>query len=532
VDLHKVRRLATVLVSSQLRSGRSTSDPRSFTGRPAVIAVVDGLLFLAAFTLAWGVVGSLPPGSATVFTTVNGVIPFLPLAAIGAVVIAGTMFELTSTAKFAGSDAANWMPITPGEYVASSSGAIAYTYSPALALLLGGLLAFSIAEGTLVTYALAVVLTAVALFEGALFVEMIRSVSSRTGSVGGGRRGAVTFVVRGVLLVVVILVLDLALNPVFLVAAVQRLSSFPTISGAIPLVWSSRALSEWIAGEYGLAAAFAVGQVAFVTLMGFLAARLRVRYWVPAPAEVQLGEHQYARGHGTLSRVGFSGPEAALVSKDLRGLVRRREMLPLLVVPIVLVLLLLIEGADFGTFGTVLGIAWVAGLFGLLLAVTAIGQERHSLPQLFAFPISAREVFRAKSAAVLLPAWIGAVAMSLGVGLFARLAPVSTVGLVLMTVAVATILAMWGLVFAGRYSDFQERPRPQFLRPSAMIAATISGIALLSAIVFPGTIAIADPSVGDLGFAVASAGIALAAGGMAYGLARSGFEALFREVPF
>jgi hypothetical protein len=65
-----------------------------------------------------------------------------------------------------------------------------------------------------------------------------------------------------------------------------------------------------------------------------------------------------------------------------------------------------------------------------------------------------------------------------------------------------------------------------------MIAATISGIALLSAIVFPGTIAIADPSVGDLGFAVASAGIALAAGGMAYGLARSGFEALFREVPF
>ena len=532
MDLHKVRRMATVLVASQLRSGRSLSDPHSFVGRPAVIAVADLLLFLAVFVLAWTAVRSLPPGSSLLIAAVNGVVPFLPLAAVGAVVVAGTMFELTSTAKFAGSDAVNWLPITPGEYVASSSGAIAYAYSPAVALLLGGLLAFSVVEGTLPTFALAAVLTGLALFEGGLFVEMIRSVSARAGSVGSGRRGPVTFLLRAVLLVVVILILDLALNPVFLFAAVQRLSAFPTLSEFIPLVWSSRALSEWLGGQYALAGAFAVGQVAFVAVMGFVAARLRVRFWVPAPAEVRLREHRYAGGHRVLSGVGLSRPESALVSKDLRGFVRRREMLPLLVVPVVLVLLLLIEGGDFGTFGTILWVAWVAGFFGLLLSVTAIGQERRSLQQLFAFPVSAREVFRAKFTAVLFPVLLGSLAMALGVGLLARFAPASVLGLVALTGAVAAVLALWGLVFAARYSDFQDRPRAQFLRPSAMIAATVSGIALLAAIVLPGAFAVANPSLGTAGLAVASATIALAVGVTAYWLARSGFDSLFRELPF
>jgi hypothetical protein len=330
----------------------------------------------------------------------------------------------------------------------------------------------------------------------------------------------------------VILTLDLALNPVFLFGAVQRLSAFPTVSAAIPLFWSSRALSEWISGEYVLAAAFAVGQVGFVLVLGFFAARLRVRFWVPAPGEVRLDEHRYARDHPVLSRVGFSRAESALVSKDLRGFVRRRELMPLLVVPIVLVLLLLIEGSGFGTMGTILWVGWVAGFFGLLLSVTSVGQERRSLQQLFAFPITGRTVFRSKSAAALLPVLGGAVVIPLGVGLFFRFGALSVMGMVLLTAGAAVTLTFWGLVFASRFSDFQDRPRPQFLRPSAMIGATLSGVVLLSAIVLPGSFAVADPSIAHLGFALASVGVALATGAVAYSLARSGFDSLFRELPF
>jgi predicted permease len=531
MDPHKIRRLSTVLVASQMRSGRSSSDPRSILGQPIIIGLADLALFLGAFVLVGSTVHSLGASAPTLLAAVNGVIPFVPIAAVGVVVVAGTMFELTGTAKFSGSDAVNWMPITPGEYVASSAGAIAYTYSPAIALLLGGLLPFSLVEGTGVTYVLTFVLALLALFEGAFLVEMVRAVSTRVSSVGSGRRGPATFVLRAVILVAVILILDLALNPVFLFGAVQRLSAFPVFSAAIPLFWSSRALTEWISNQYPLAAAFAAGQLAFVLLLGVLAARLRVRYWVPVPAEVRLDPHRYARDHPILAGVGLSRPEAAIVSKDLRGFVRRREMLPLLVVPIVLVLLLVIEGSSFGRLGMILWVAWVAGFFGLLLSIASVGQERRSFQQLFAFPITGRMVFRAKAATVLLPVSVGTVAMALGVGVFAGFGALAVAGMVLLTAGAGMVMTLWGLVFASRYSDFQDRPRPQFLRPGAMIVATASGVALLSAIVIPGGYAVSDPAFASLGVALTSATLGIVVGCLAYWFARSGFDSLFREVP-
>jgi len=532
VNFERVRRLASVLIASQLRSGRSTSDPTSFTGKPAVIAVVDVGLFFGVFALAFSVLASVPAHSSSIVGAVDGVIPFLPLAAVGVVVVAGTMFELTTTARFAGSDAVNWMPLTPGEYVLSSASAIAYTYSPAVALLLGGLLAAAVIEGTIVVYLLAFALTVLALVEGALLVEMIRSVSTRAGALASGRRGTATFLLRAVLLVVVILTLDLAINPVFLYGAVQHLSAFPTISAVIPLFWSSRGLEEWLTGQYVVGAAFAVAQVAFVGLLGLAAARLRVRYWVPTATEIRLSDHHYAGSHAAYRRLGLSPPESAIVSKDLRGLVRRRELLPMLVIPIVLVLLLTIEGGTFGTFGTVLWVGWVVGFFGLLLSLTALGQERRAMQQLIAFPITARMLFRAKLTAVFLPVATGSALLTIAVGLYARLPPASLAGLVVLGTGVAAMLTTWGLVFASRFSDFQERPRPQFLRPSAMIGATLSGIALLSVVLVPGAVAVADPSLATLDFAVAATMLAVAIAAVAISLARTGFDRLFRELPF
>ncbi len=532
MDAHRVRRLAAVLVTSQLRSGRTTSDPRSFLGRPELIGVVDLVLVVAAAGLLAPAVLSSSWPTATFRAPVEALLPFLPLAAAGVVLIAGTMFELTTTAKFAGSDAANWMPIRPSEYVAASASAIAYSYSPAIALLFGGLLPVAYVEGLFPAYLLAAVLSLIALFEGAVLVEMVRAFSSRAGSVGSGRRGAATFVVRAVILILVILLLDLALNPVFLLGAVQRLSSFPVIAAAIPFFWSSRALAAWNAGDPLLAAAFSVGQVGFVALLGWWAALLRVRYWVPAPAEFEVGEHRYASSHPILAGLGLSRPETAIVSKDLKGYVRRRELLPLLVVPIVLVLLLAIEGGSFGLLGTIVWVGWVAGFFGLLLSSTSVGQERRALQLLFAFPISPRSIFRAKATAVLLPVLLGSALTSIAVSVFFHFPATAAFGTVVLTVSVGGILVLWGLVFASRYSDFQDRPRPQFVRPSAMIAASLSGLILLVTIVVPGAYALATPTSGALGFGLAAAGIALVAGTVAYLLARAGFDTLFRELPF
>jgi hypothetical protein len=521
-----------VLVASQLRSGRSTSDPHSLFGRPAIIAIVDAGLFLLSFGLLTAVLAPHPALARGYLSQVLALLPLVPLAAVGVVLIAGTSFELMSNARFAASDAANWMPLTPVEYVGASATAIAYTYSPVIALVLGGVGPLAFATGLGPAYLAAAGLSVVALFEGAFLVEMVRALSNRAGAVGSGRRGAATMVLRAVALVVVILLLDLALNPVILFRFVGGVSALPAFAAVVPLLWSSRALSAVDAGQPAVGALFAGAQVAFVGLLAVIAAYLRRRYWVPAPAEIRLGEHRYAARHPVLSGFGLDRAEAALVGKDLRGFVRRRELLPLLVVPVVLVILLVIEGSSFGLFGVLLWVGWVAGFFGLLLSVTSVGQERRGLQLLFAFPVAPRSVFRAKATAALIPVLVGSAAMALAVGLWFGFPAPTLAGEVALSLVDGGVLVLWGLVFASRFSDFQERPRPQFVRPGPMIAAMGSGVALLSGIVVPAALVLSAPTRSDLPLAIVSATVAVTVGAVAYLLARAGFDRLFVELPF
>lgn len=532
MDLHRVRRLATTLVASQLRSGRSSSNPKSFFGQPQLIAFVDAFLFLTAFALAAGALRSSSLTSGDVAALANALLPFLPIIAVGVVVVAGVMFELTTTAKFAGSDAANWLPLDPSDYVAASASAIAYTYSPAVALVLGGLLPFSFFGGSLPLYLLTVVLTILALFEGAILVEMVRAVSQRASSVAVGRRGHVGLVLRAVVLIIVILALQLAFNPIFLLGIAQRLSAVGVVTAVVPFFWSSEALSLWASGLLPLGIAFAVAQFGFVVLLVYLAADLRVRYWVLAPTEVRLEAHRYAARNPVLALLGLSAAESALVSKDFKGLVRRREMLPTLVVPIVLVILILIEGATFGVFGSVIWVGWVGGFFALLLGGTSVGQERKALQSLYAYPISVGSIARAKATYVLLPSLLISVALALSVGLFFRLGPGPDLALLLLMVAVSVALTFWGLAFATRFSDFQDRPRPQFLRPGGMLVATGSGMVLLFGILVPGTFALLFPSALSVPLALVCALFAIGASALAVFWTVSGFERLFRELPF
>ncbi len=538
MDLARVRRLAGVLVASQLRSGRSTSDPRSVFGRPGFLAAVDGALFLLAFGAGLLVVDAVrspgaPAGGAAALTpVVASVLPFLPLVGVGVVLVAGMMFELTTTAKFSGSDAANWLPLSPTEYVAASTAAVAFTYSPAVALSLGALLPLAVVVGASGSYLLAALLSLIALVEGGLLIEMVRSVTQRAGSIAVGRGGRVTLVVRAVVLLIVILTLQLAFNPVIAYGFLERLRGAALITDSVPFFWGTEALLELQAGAVALAAAFVAAQVAFLALLLELAAQLRVRYWVPTSSEIRLAGVEYGRGHPGLAVLGLSPVEAAVTSKDLRGLVRRREMLPTLVVPFVLIVLLFVEGGTIGVFGAVLWLAWVAGFSALLLSSTAVGQERRALQTLLALPLGPADLYRAKATAVLLPTTLVSAVMGAAVGLLFHLTWPALVGLVALAVTIAVVLSLWGLVFAGRYSDFQDRPRPQFVRPAAMLAATGSGMVILMGIAVPGALALFDTFGVPWLFAGVAVGFGGAVGVAAAHFGRTGFDRLFRELPF
>jgi hypothetical protein len=196
------------------------------------------------------------------------------------------------------------------------------------------------------------------------------------------------------------------------------------------------------------------------------------------------------------------------------------------------VVLVLVEGTAFGGFVSVLWVGWVAGFFSLLIAGTSVGQERRALQSLFAYPLSAGSLVRAKATFVLVPSLVVAVALGLVVGVYFGLPASVVLGVLLLVAAASVVLTFWGLVFASRFSDFQERPRPQFLRPGGMLAATGSGMVLLFAILIPGTFALLSPSSASVSLGLVCAALAVGVGGLAVLWTVSGFRRLLRELPF
>ncbi len=535
MELHRVRRLAWVLVASQVRVGGRSSNPKSPFNQPGIFLWGDLGLFLGVFLLATVALRSLAIPTALLGPVVTASAPFLPLLAVAGVLVGGVMFELTATAKFAGSDAANWLPLAPEEYVLASSLAVAYTYSLPMALLLGGFAAVGAYVGAGAVIALVGGLSVVGLLEGAFLVEMVRSTSQRAGA-SSGARGRATLVLRALALVIMIIALQLVFNPVFLFASLHGLAVFGQLTAFLPPFWGTFAVLAWTAGNPSVALAFAVGQVAFAAFLLYVATRLRVRYWSVAAEEFRLQPHRYAARHPVLQALGLTPAEAAIVTKDFHGYVRRREMLPLLVLPIVLLVIIFIDNGTskggFGGLGIVIFTAWATSFFALLIATTSVGQERKAISALFAAPIPAASVFRAKLVASVAPAWLASVAVAVLVGLLFRIGPVVVVGLALLSALAAVAVALWGLAFAARYSDFQERPRPQYLRPGPMLAATGSGMLIVFVVVIPGATALLSTGPAALEGAAFAAVAALTVIAVAWGWARRGFDSLFREIPF
>lgn len=538
--LHRIYRIAGVLVASQLRTGRTGSDPNSFFGRGISLVVYN----IVGFLLAYGAVVSIlrSPGAAVFLDPVAAtalVLPLVPAIALGAVLVAGVLFELSNSPRFSSSDSINWLPVLPEEYVLASALAIAYSYSITLALTLGASLALALAAGAFVPFLLAALLGAVGLLLGGLLLEMLRAVSQHAASALGGRSGRFTLFARAAAILAVGILFVFLFNPLLFLALLRSAGTLDAVSTYLPFLWSSRALSAAIAGAWGEVGLFAVGQLAVVFLIGYAAAELRARYWYPTPSEIRLSAHVFGRRHAVLAFLGFRPEEAAVVSKDLRGLVRRREMVPLLIVPIVFglfgVLGLESQGTGgLGVFTTTVWVAWISGFFGLLLATTSIGQERRAFQNLYAAPLSAGNLFRAKAGSVGLLAGAYAVVTTALMAARFGFGPELAIGLAIVALTAVFEGTVLGLAFATRYSDFQDRPRPQYLRPSAMLGAMGLGFLLLFGTIAPLAFWLTTPGygAGSLPLLVAGIGLAvvvLGAGGMS---ARTGMEQLFREIPF
>ena len=512
--------------------------------RPSVILLTDLALFIVAAVLvnrAAAAIGHSP--ILPLNTLTRQALVFLPAMLMPAIFIASIVFELNVSSRFASSDALNWLPVSQAEYVTASTLSICFIYSLTIALALGATLPLALNIDLFGVWVVTAVLSLFALFIGGLLVEMLRATLNRVSSsmLGRSRRGALAL--RLVVSIFVIVMFQLFFNPLVLLGTLTAFTSLASAAAFLPFVWPSEVISYVLAGSYSLAGAFFVLTVSFTTFLLFLATKVRGRFWSPYPVTVSVSSAVYAPRIGTLARFGFSSVESALIRKDIKGLTRRREMVPYLAIPFVMIFVILIpqftsgalvSKAPAGAFAFPL--FFVSAVFALIFSAVSVGQEGKAILNVYSFPVSPKAFLRAKATL--------AGAFSLAIALFMIvlsnfLAPLDTPNLLAMVVLAPTLAfeeTLVGLGFGVRYPDFADRPRPRFVRPLGMLIALPLGLVLMVVTLSPilvGLVAAGLPfSLGSLFEVLVAAAFvfAVVTSILFYRWALSGATGLLREV--
>lgn len=541
--------ITSVLAKSQLRAGRSGRLGERFFKNPLALLEINAGVF--AFCAILGELVVIAVGFASeslknvVLTSFGQALIFVPSLVPGVVVVAGMLFELSVSSRFASSDSVNWLPVSQSEYVTASALSISYNYSTVLAVLLGvtSTVAFQFGLSTLWTSVFFFSLASI--FLGGVLVEILRAAVNRVGSLVFRRARQGALLLRLVITILVILFFQLVFNIVFLLEIVNTFSRVLALTPFVPLFWGSIAVKSLF--DFNLAGFITYGtaSVLFVFVMLLVAIKVRSRYWSPSAFSFSVTAKSYNPRERALERFGFSAIEVALIWKDLKGLSRRREMLQYLAIPVVITTVLLLQvfatrssAVNAQGFIETMPIWFVGGFFALMISAISFGQEGKAVLNLYSLPISATEVFRAKTFTTLGLSLTSTVLMSIIIPILTGL----SIQMLLLSLLLAVIITLEqtfiGLGFASRFADFQDRPRPRFLEPVGILLAALTGLGTILATAVPVIIREVLTSLPvQLGVSFVQVFIASVVFGcaitiLAFLWARRGVTDLFRELPY
>src|SRR5256712_1508925 len=87
----------------------------------------------------------------------------------------GLLWEVNASTEAESTDAINWLPITPSEYVAASALSTSYTYSPLLMVAFGYSLPIGILTGNLAGFLVLVPIALLSTSIGSVSAQILRS---------------------------------------------------------------------------------------------------------------------------------------------------------------------------------------------------------------------------------------------------------------------------------------------------------------------------------------------------------------------
>jgi len=478
--------LATVLFKSYFRASRLGR--RSFFSNPRALLAIDLVLFAVPFGL---LAYALPLVPANFQSNIRSVavqaLVVVPVVLTGAVIVAGVLFELGQSSGLASSEAVNWLPVSPSEYILASSISVAFTYSPLFFLCLGVVIPLAVNFGMVSAVPLFVSVSFVAYLWGAVLVEALRAVMNRISSSVYKKSGRAGVALRIIVVVILLVALQMAFNPYVLYVALSGIVNGISLVWFLPMVWPSVAIVSFLAADAFRATAFTLLSLIFTLLIFEGASRLRAKYWSPVPVSIAVSTSTVYVPQGK-SLLWLDPVAYAIASKELRSLTRRREMTRFLAIPVMIVVASLIpvltSGTDTNAAARV-SLSEGVGLFllaeasiilPLMLSSISIGQEGKSISNFYMLPISVKELVNGK----VFLSWVLSGVGILGIALLMQfLSPVAILQfLVVLVVALFNVLIQGyvGLGAGSRYPNFTIGPRARYITFTGFIVAFFIGL--------------------------------------------------------
>jgi hypothetical protein len=488
-------KLAKVLMVSRLRGTRRSYVTNSITSRPIIIGVIGAVLFVLGLAFGWATISVLTSASTSasaiaqiVFTIYGGI----PIFLVGFFFSMGLLWELNASTEAETTDAINWLPITPSEYVLASTLSTSYTYSPLVAVAIGYALPLGFLTGNGTAFMLLVGISLVSTFIGSVGVEILRSILARASS-AFTKVGGKTMVVMRIFGVIVILVFTQLLFSGFLaVRLISTLVGDIAATTAVPVFWPTLSITSMLESDMFASAIYALLSLGFFFLLTYVALTLRARFWLAAPPSLHFSSIGSFSKASRLRWFGLSNLSAALVRRELRSATRRKEVVRLMAIPLILPVMVLFpvvfspapsSTATVPVSANPLLLAapllFGVGLGALFLGMTSVGQEGGRLWNIGSLPVGERMVVKTK---LLFTSIIAMIGLVLGLALAVLIFDLSVLDALMFSAVGLTIVlaeSSLGIAVGSRYADFSEGPRPRFVTMKGSIIGSVLGIILM-----------------------------------------------------
>ena len=495
-------KFANVLMISRLRSTRRSLVSKGLTSRPILI----GLIGIAGFflALAFGYLttvflktGGAPLDGPVAHQLVVTIFGGIPLFLVGFYFTMGLLWEVNASTEAESTDAINWLPISPGEYVTASALSTGYTYSPLLMLAFGYALPIGLYTGNLLGFMVLVPIALLSTSVGAISVEILRSAIASASGAFNRLGGRITVITRILGIIMILLVTQLLFSGIFLVQIITALVGTAAAASFIPVYWPTLVITRSLESDLLGGLGFISLSIALLGSLVYVALFLRSRYWAVTSMAVHFaGAGRLARP-SRLGIFGLGSQSIAMLKREIRSATRRKEVVRLMAIPIIMPVMIsfpaVFSPAPSSTSGPaqidpiflVVPFLFGIGLGSLFLGMTSIGQEGRRLWNISTLPVTARTLVQSK---LLFTSLVSAIGLGIGATVSAVFLHASffvILGFIGLGLVVIIAEASLGIAIGSRYPDFSDGPRPRFVTVIGSIIGAVLGIVEMAILAIP-----------------------------------------------